>query len=228
MRARSTPRTSRTDGSSPRTTADPSRSGTWTATRRSRRGRWAPRARLGSPGVPGRAEPGRRTGRDGPRRLRERRLGVERRDGRHSRSITTSGQTASRRSIGAATAGISPSATYGGSLHVLDADDGGRRNARRLRTGPSIRAVAFAPDGRTIAVATYNQRGSGREPRVDLGLRGTGRGRAGARRRERVVARLRRVRRTARDRVLRRDRRRSATPRRATSSGRSVRDRSPS
>jgi YD repeat-containing protein len=43
-----------------------------------------------------------------------------------------------------------------GSLYALDADDGGRQVLVGSEPDP-IRAVAFAPDGRTIAAATYNQ-----------------------------------------------------------------------
>ena len=64
----------------------------------------------------------------------------------------------SPRSIGAPTAGISPSAAYDGSLHVLDADDDGRPTLVGSEPEPHvIQALAFAPDGRTIATATFNQ-----------------------------------------------------------------------
>jgi WD40 repeat protein len=43
-----------------------------------------------------------------------------------------------------------------GSVYALDADDGGRQVLVGSEPDP-IRAVAFAPDGRTIAAATYNQ-----------------------------------------------------------------------
>ena len=47
---------------------------------------------------------------------------------------------------------------YDGTLHVLDADDDGR--ATRVGSEPdphAIQALAFAPDGRTIATASFNQ-----------------------------------------------------------------------
>ena len=47
---------------------------------------------------------------------------------------------------------------YDGSLHVLDADDDGRPTLVGSEPDPHvIQALAFAPDGRTIATATFNQ-----------------------------------------------------------------------
>jgi WD40 repeat protein/class 3 adenylate cyclase len=46
---------------------------------------------------------------------------------------------------------------YGGSLHVLETDDGGRRAFVGDEPDPhAIRSLAFAPDGRTIAIGTFN------------------------------------------------------------------------
>ena len=48
---------------------------------------------------------------------------------------------------------------YDGSLHVLDADNDGRATLVGSEPDPHvIQALAFAPDGRTIATATFNQR----------------------------------------------------------------------
>ena len=47
---------------------------------------------------------------------------------------------------------------YDGSLHVLDADDDGSPTLVGSEPDPQvIQALAFAPDGRTIATATFNQ-----------------------------------------------------------------------
>jgi WD40 repeat protein len=49
-------------------------------------------------------------------------------------------------------------AQFSGPLHVLDAEDGGRRTLVGSEPEPhQIRALAFAPDGRTIATASFNQ-----------------------------------------------------------------------
>jgi WD40 repeat protein len=48
--------------------------------------------------------------------------------------------------------------SYDGSLHVLDADDGGRSVVAGLEPPThSVQAVAFSPDGRTIAASTSNR-----------------------------------------------------------------------
>ena len=47
--------------------------------------------------------------------------------------------------------------SYDGSLHVLDADHGGRETLVGYEPEPhAIQSLAFAPDGRTIAVGTFN------------------------------------------------------------------------
>jgi WD40 repeat protein/class 3 adenylate cyclase len=49
-------------------------------------------------------------------------------------------------------------AEFSGPLHVLDAEDGGRRTLVGSEPEPhQIRALAFAPDGQTIATASFNQ-----------------------------------------------------------------------
>ena len=46
---------------------------------------------------------------------------------------------------------------YDGSLHVLDADDGGRATLVGSEPAPQVvQALAFAPDGRTIATASFD------------------------------------------------------------------------
>ena len=64
---------------------------------------------------------------------------------------------------------------YGGSLHVLDADGDGRPTLVGREPDPhAIQALAFAPDGRTIATGTFN----GEQPdtnHVSIWDRGAGR-----------------------------------------------------
>jgi WD40 repeat protein len=49
-------------------------------------------------------------------------------------------------------------AEFSGPLHVLDAEDGGRRTLVGSEPEPhQIRALAFAPDGQMIATASFNQ-----------------------------------------------------------------------
>ena len=89
------------------------------------------------------------------------------------RRTTFGHDVASRRSIGAPTVAISPSASSTDALHVLDADDGGRRTLVGHEPDPHVvQALAFAPDGRTDRRGDVQPRGSGHEPRVDLGLEG--------------------------------------------------------
>ena len=46
---------------------------------------------------------------------------------------------------------------YDGSLHVLDADEDGRRTFVGHEPDPhAVQALAFSPDGRTVAVGTFN------------------------------------------------------------------------
>jgi WD40 repeat protein len=48
---------------------------------------------------------------------------------------------------------------YDGSVHVLDVDDGGHHTLVGSEPNPHVlQALAFAPDGRTIATASFNQR----------------------------------------------------------------------
>ena len=104
------------------------------------------------------------------------------------------------------TGATSHSGQYDGRLHVLDADADGRHSLVGSEPDPhAIIAVAFAPDGRTIAAATFNDEEPGTN-HVSIWDRRPGNVVREIDDVSVVGPRVRRIRRPARDRVLRRDR----------------------
>ena len=95
---------------------------------------------------------------------------------------------------------------YDGRLHVLDAGADGRHTLVGSEPDPhAIISLAFAPDGRTIAVGTFNDEEPGTN-HVSIWDRQAGTVVRELDERELLGPRVRRIRRPARDRVLRRDR----------------------